>query len=331
VRILFNLLDCGLANNGGSDTIVRSANTLVDMGHEVSIIDNIPNRYTWGELKAEHRIIRGKDDIPKSDTVIHTGFKTVKRFGWFIYHYPKQFHWIRGWETWTYPEEYIVNDILEHPVVHIVNSIQLKRKLKKHGFKSHLVRPGYDFDMDRDIVREEASSYTVLGGLYSGKENKRATKRIDWIFKTVEKLKQDFKIDLWMFGIDEDPNNKLIRNYAKEPNAVLKDFIFNAVDIWLAPTELEGLHRPPVEAMLTECPVVGTNAELSGMADYLVHEETGLVADNNLDSFIDNVRRLVEDKGLRVKLGKQARQKILSLGNRETNMHKMVKVLEQYV
>ena len=38
----------------------------------------------------------------------------------------------------------------------------------------------------------------------------------------------------------------------------------------------EGLHLPPAEAMMTECAVVGTEAELSGIQDYIIPDETGL-------------------------------------------------------
>jgi glycosyltransferase involved in cell wall biosynthesis len=83
---------------------------------------------------------------------------------------------------------------------------------------------------------------------------------------------------------------------------------------------LEGLHMPPAEAMITECPVVGTNAEMSGTEDYLIHNETGIITDDNIISFIKGVETLIFDKDLRVKLGKAARQKILGIGNREFNM-----------
>ena len=39
MRITFNLINCGLGNNGGTQTIVRSANTLRELGHDVFIID----------------------------------------------------------------------------------------------------------------------------------------------------------------------------------------------------------------------------------------------------------------------------------------------------
>jgi glycosyltransferase involved in cell wall biosynthesis len=85
---------------------------------------------------------------------------------------------------------------------------------------------------------------------------------------------------------------------------------------------------PPAEAMLTECPVVGTNAEMSGMQDYLIHEKTGLVSENNIESFIQNVERLYKNKELRLSLGKYARFTILNtVGCRKGAMGEFIDIL----
>ena len=73
MRIIFDLRRVGLGDNGGSSTIVNSANTLVDLGHDVVVFDSIKNQHTWTPLKAEH-IITGKNrKIPDADFIIATG------------------------------------------------------------------------------------------------------------------------------------------------------------------------------------------------------------------------------------------------------------------
>jgi hypothetical protein len=79
--------------------------------------------------------------------------------------------------------------------------------------------------------------------------------------------------------------------------------------------------------MLTGCPVVGTEASLSGMEDYLTHNKTGLVARNNIESFIRETAALIDDKKYRLRLGRAGRVRILELGDRKVNMQKFVKVL----
>lgn len=326
MRITFNVLNCGLENNGGSITIIDSANTLVDMGHEVTIVDNQDIRYTWGGLKAEHRIIKGKADLPDADAVISTGFATVRK----MLHFPdrcgKKFHWIRGWETWNYPEWYIEKTLLCYPVTRLVNGIQLQQKLAGLGIESYLVRPGYDFGKFSCLNARKDNDQVILGGLYSNGKKRRG-KRTGWILKAVKRLKKNHNVKLWMFGQEANPGIGVIDRYFKEPSAWLKNEIYNACDIWLAPTELEGLHMPPAEAMLTECPVVGTNAELSGMVDYLGHNKTGRVTDNGLESFVSHAEALIKSKCLRRRLGKQARRTVLALGDRKTNMERMVEVV----
>lgn len=330
MKITFNVIGCGLENNGGSLTIIESANTLVDLGHEVVIIDDSPNRYTWGPLRAGHRIIKDNADIPTAAVIISTGYRTVRKMLHFHKRCGKQFWWIRGWETWNYPEQYITNVLLKYPVTKMVNGIQLQEKLSKLGVESHLVRPGYDLDAFNCLnLRDNNPELITLGGLYSNGK-KRNSKRTDWILKAAKKLKKHHNVQLWMFGADDMPNTKeteVVDRYFKEPSTPMKNEIYNWCDIWLAPTELEGLHMPPAEAMLTECPVVGTNAELSGMSDYLVDGVTGLVAENNYESFLTKVQSLVVQKEYRVEIGKAGGVEILRLGDRKTNMQKMVEVL----
>lgn len=328
MKITFNVLNCGLENNGGSDTIIKSANTLVDLGHEVILLGNQDIRYTWEPIKAEHIKVKGikdKKELPSADVVISTGFATVRK----MLHFPdrcgKRFWWIRGWETWNYPEAYIRNTLLQYPVTKIVNGIQLQEKLEKLGVKSHLVRPGYDFNAFSCLNIRGKNEQIILGGLYSNGK-KRKAKRTDWIFKAVERLKQDHDIKLWMFGVGKLKHDGIDR-YFREPSPNLKNLIYNQCDIWLAPTELEGLHMPPAEAMLTECPVIGTNAELSGMSDYMGFIWGETVAENNIDAFIDKIEDLIKFPKIRSLVGILSRKNVLRLGDRKTNMQKMVEVL----
>jgi glycosyltransferase involved in cell wall biosynthesis len=333
LKITFNSIGSGLSNNGGSDTIVRSANTLIDLGHEVSIIDSKPIRYTWHGIKPKHIMINGEADyknIPTADVVIATGYQSVRKMLHFPERCGKKFHWVRGWETWNYPEVFITWVIMKYPVVRMVNGIQLQEKLESLGVESHLVRPGYDFDQIKPIEIDRGDDAIILGGLYSDGK-KRKTKRVDWIFKTVKQLqKEGHNVKLWMFGTDKNPKNELLTRYFCNPTASQKSVFYNLVDIWLAPTELEGLHRPPAEAMLANCPVVGTDAELSGMDDYLVDNVSGLIAENNLADFIRKTRSLVVQEEFRNSLGKGGRTEVLNLGSRGTNMQHMVEVFKRY-
>lgn len=332
MKILFDTHGCPLANNGGSSTIVKSANTLVELGgHEVIIHANAPNQHDWIPLKANYTICNDINKVPAADVVIATGFVTVNHVLWLSNKCGKKFHWIRAWETWQIGDDQDIKKIvLDAPTIKLVNSIQLQRKLQSMGSDSIIIRPGYDYDLLCPTNQRDTNGNIIIGGLYRiGYHGKR--KRTDWIFKTVNALrKKGYKISLWMFGNEmvENGNGIEIDKYFLKPPPETKNFFYNKVDIWLAPTQSEGLHMPAAEAMLTECPVVGTEAPLSGMEDYLEHEITGLVSKNNIDSFIKSTEQLIKHKILRRNLGVAGRERVLELGDRKANMQKLVKVLE---
>lgn len=332
MKIIFDLRNTGLGNQGGSATLVNCANTLFQLGHGVYVVDSMKNQHTWTPLLARHLIIKKSYQLPSADVIIATGYKSVKATVNAPTDCGEKFHYIRAWETWQMPEQAIVKNILQQPTIKIVNSIGLQKKLKSYNIDSKIIRPGYDFgDFYPEIKKTSPPISIILGGVY--RTGKFAyIKRTDWILKAATRIKKKRKdVELWMFGTEPNPKHSVIDKYFRSPSKEDKQYFYNMVDIFLAPTKQEGLHIPPAEAMLTECSVVGTNAELSGMQDYLIHEQTGLVSDNNFQSFSINVERLVINKNLRRKLGISGRLKILDIGDRETNMKKMVEFLGEYL
>ncbi len=324
MRILFNLLATGLGNQGGSLTIVNCANTLVKLGHEVIIIDSGRNQHTWTPLIAEHRRIKDVNKIPEADAIIATGYKSVYSTIKAPIKCGKKFHYIRGWETWKFSESDIVKRILKAPTTKIVNSLCLFNKLNQYDTESIICRPGYDLDLFYPIKAYKPDE-VILGALMPPSKHFN-NKRGDWIANAYKILKKKYNIKLYMFG-SESPRFK-VDEYIKQPDSETKNVIYNKIDIWLSTSHLEGLHMPPAEAMLTECPVVGTDAEMSGTQDYLIHNVTGLVAENKFESFVKHIGVLIENRSLRKKLKKAARNKILELGDRQINMERFVKILQ---
>jgi glycosyltransferase involved in cell wall biosynthesis len=327
MRIIFNMMNCGLGLNGGSQTVVLSANTLSRLGHEVYIIDSGRHKYTWDVIEVPHIIVRKNSDIPDSDAIIATGYGTVKSTIELPTRTGNKYIWIRGWELWKMSEKKIVSKILNTPLIKLVNSVGLQRKLASYDIKSQIIRPGNDFKNFRVLNKRQNNELIRLGGLY---HKNHKTKNTDWIIKAIEILHSENKnISINLFGTDKfSPKKYFYDKYYQQPNKREKEKIYNHTDIWLSPTNLEGLHIVPQEAMLTECPVVGTLAPLSGMQDFLYHNVTGLVANINFESFLNNLRKLIYNTDLRRKLGIAARIKILELGSREDNMIKLVKYME---
>ena len=316
MKILFNVIGSNLGNNGGSETCVKSANELHSLGHKITIIADGKNKYTWDDLKCEHLIINNENKIPNADAIVSISFRSMDSTE--RCKIKNKFVWIRGYEKWSIPEEKIIKILKETKCKKLVNSICLQNKLNSFNLKSKIIRPGYDFDKIYPIDIRKNNKEIVIGGLFNS-GNKRKTKRTEWVFETYNCLRDKYNIKLIMFGSDGKPK---IDNYYKNPNIELKNKIYNTIDIWLSPSELEGLHIPPAEALLTRCSVITTNAEMSGTQDYIFHKKTGIVSNNNLKDFIKCTEKLILNEEFRIKLGTKGRDIILSLGDRKENMNK---------
>jgi glycosyltransferase involved in cell wall biosynthesis len=326
MRILFDLRNVGLGNNGGSLTLIKSGNTLQDMGNEVYFIDTGKNKHTWVALEVEHIIAHNDDDIPSADVIIATGYKSVAKTVSAPDRCGLKAHWIRGWETWQYPPKKIVAYVLQAPTLKLVNSLGLKQTLKDYNFKSKIIRPGYDLK-ELYPTNSRGKKNFIIGGLFTSGKHERI-KRTSWVINTYRELNKKYSnIDLWMFGNTRMPPG-VASHFIHRPTIDAKLYFYNNVDVWLSPAIQEGLHMPPAEAMMTGCPVVGVDAPLSGTHDYLINGLTGYVTENNPESFLKHVEELYLDNELRQDMGKRARLKVEEIGSRKQNMQKLVDYIE---
>lgn len=325
MKIVFNVVS-GLGLNGGSLTIINSANTLLSLGHDVEIIDRSKNKCTWVPLKAKHTVINDINNFPKCDVVIATDYKSVESTIKIpVSKCRLKIHYMRAWENWVMSDEQIVNKILKSPLIKVVNGVCLQNKLREYNTDSYVIRPGNDLENFYPL-NIRSNNKIIIGGLY---HTKHKTKRSDWIIEVSKKLKSKYNnIELWMFGTDINPNDKSIDKYFQQPSISDKNIFYNNIDIWLSTSCLESLHIPPQEAMMTECCVIGTKAPLSGTQDYLISGNTGLISENNLKDFIKSIDKLIKDKKLREMLGKNGREKIIALGDRKFNMKKFIELIE---
>lgn len=327
MRIIFDLRRVGLGNNGGSLTLIKSGNALVELGHDVFFIDSSRNQHIWTPLKAKHMIVKDEKRIPDADFIIATGYRSVDPTCLAPDRCGIKAHYIRGWETWQMSEKQIVKRVLKRPTIKIVNGIGLQEKLKSYGISSYIIRPGYDFDQIYPTHKRKSKKRVVLGGIYlSGARGNR--KRTTWLFEAARHIKG---VEFWLFGNERAPQDHLVDKYVRSPSPEEKNEFYNSIDIWMAPSYLEGLHIPPAEAMMTECPVVGTDAKLSGIEDYVINGKTGLLSNNNLSDFISVVELLVKDNKMRERMGKQGRKKIIEIGDRKKNMQKMIDLFTEFI
>jgi hypothetical protein len=197
VKIIFNCLSTGCGPNGGTHTIVQSANILKKLDNDVIIIDSGKNKYTWDKLLVPHIILHDLNHVPEAHVVVSTGYNSVKS----TLALPKKcgvkLHWMRAWELWKMNEKMISQKILNVPTIKIVNSICLQNRLNEYKIKSYIIRPGNNFNEYYPLNIRGKNNKIILGGLYNVSHS---TKRTDWILKVTEILKKNNKnILLYMF------------------------------------------------------------------------------------------------------------------------------------
>ena len=298
MRVIFNLHSVGLGNNGGSRTLIRCAETLSDLGTEVIMFGH--SRYTWHTPKGI--TISGGSRPPKSDIAIATGYQSVSSVcgsdaGTKLYY-------IRGFELWQAPEEKLYESFRRLRC--LVCSEWLLGRLGKHGIKATLLYPGLDFEWFYDLGRGRRG----VGALYS---NRHTTKRHKDAIAVAE-----------MCGYGLSMLNRDIRNASPEQ---CREW-YNGLKVWFAPTELEGLHNPPMEAALCGCALVCTDHGSSGMSDYAIHGKTALVYPaGDLETAGQYVRTLMEDEARRRELNQNMVDLLRNkIGDRKSNMTKLLEM-----
>jgi len=325
MRILFNMVGCGAANNGGTSTIFNSANILHKLGHKVFLVSDEKNKFTWFKLDGPEYILTDKLDYPHADVVIATGVKSVP----YVINAPsfkgKKLWWVRGHENWARSDTQIFSLYRNPNITPFVNSSNLQRWIKRlTGKEPSILRPGTDIDLFYpEKERNWKKKKWVLGGIF----NQKPLKRFEWIPLIYEQLKElGYNVELHLFGTYDMRRQVPHDVYLQQPDKEALRKFYSNVDFWIAPTMSEGLHIPPQEAMLCECIVLGTDENLSGMRDYIEDGTTGYLMQYWTDG-AEQLARLI-DEGDKIeldKIAKAGREKIISLGDRKKNMKKMVK------
>jgi len=328
MKITFSGQGSGFGNNGGSATIYASANALHKLGHQVTLVSFEKSYFTWFKLDGPKYVSTRRYDYPDADILVATGASSVKH----VLNSPSnkgvKFWWVRAHETWVTDQDTLLAHY-RNPNLHcIVNSVCLQKYInRKIGKIFPIVKPGLDIEKlypmrERDWKKKKTF---VLGGLY----NEKPRKRFKWIpeiyEQLAERLGKKHTIHLDLFGTYDRPKGFEFRNYYKKPTDKRKLQFYNTTDFWLAPTKSEGLHIPPQEAMLCEAVVIGANEELSGMADYLDHGNTGFIVPDWPEA-VSLIEELIldPDRSELERVAKTGRGKILELGDREKNMKELL-------
>ena len=282
----------GLDNNGGSRTILKSAEVLRDLGHRVDIVAT-HDAFTWFSHPKPVR------QVPEGDgVVVAVSARDVKNAVKYARGKPV-YWWIRGKELWQMPEEKLIERASW--VKCITNAQHLTDWLKSHKVKSRVCYAGMD-DWEEFKRPERTQRRIVIGCL---KHTGHKTKRWDMCLDLLNRL-DDHRFEVIHTG---DPT---------KTQAQMQEF-YNRCDIWFAPTELEGFHNVPAEAGACGCLVVARRDPSGGMRDYC-DEETA-----HLFSTMEEAVRAIESPDF--SKVPRLQQRLDQIGSRHSNMYRFAEML----
>ncbi len=311
MKLVFNSLHSGLANNGGSKTIIKCCEAINSLGHTCNIIA-IKDEFIWFEHKQPIRYVPSDLDVMiavANSDVVSTLHSNVDKKAWFI----------RGHETWSAPE-YLLEDYYRNSnILNIVNSKGLQQKLATYGADSVVVYSGIDLGMweNRNL---RSNDKIRIGCLY----NSKPTKRWEDFVKLANILGTK---DYEYIGIGDSPrNDDFFTGFWYNVSTEELNDIYSSCHIFFLPTVLEGLHNIGLEAALCGCLLVGNDTPTNGMVcDYLFDNETGMVYQSG---DIQSAAELIRNPNWSL-IPKAKKFIVENIGSRETNMKKFIDVLEE--
>lgn len=310
MELAFNTLNSGLANNGGSRTIILCSQILEKLGHRCDLIGT-SDRFTW----FEHKPIISY--FPSAlDVVIATACTTVaSTLGSNV---PKKAWYIRAHENWAMDEKDLIK-CYRSGLFNIVNSKGLKQLLAAYGADSKVVYQGIDFNWweNRNL---RSKNKIRIGCLHTGQPRKR------WKdFVALAKILGNKDYEYVGMG-NAKPNDNFLTEFKHNANIEELNDLYSSCHIWFAPTENEGLHNVPMEAALCGCLIVCGDEPLNGMIyDYAFPDNTAMVYERkNIEHAADLIRNPNWD--VIERMDNHLRNNI---GSREKNMKKMASLLEK--
>ena len=303
MNIIFNALGCGLGNNGGTKTIVKSVEALNSLGHSASIHYNA-NRYTWeGDVVS---VMADGEDISRADAVVNVSVWDVDS----TLKLPtkKKVWWLRGWEQWVRGEKFLIEKIKEFHNSggeFIVNSSWLIEQLReKCGVDSVLCHSGLDLGYWKPLTMH--TDKITVGALWHPKHK---TKN----YHMFEAVKKHFENnEMYIF--------QTIHGNLTQPQMRAQ---YGGCNVWLSLSELEGFHQCPAEAALCGCNIIYYNVNSGGTRDYCSHETA--TPFDTVDELITAIETYVPNK---VKRDKMETVLVREIGNREINMGMFVNIIE---
>lgn len=297
-----------ISNNGGSLTIVKSCEQLIDMGHEFRVVARNDNM-TWVKHRRPLKSIPGNSEVVIAISISDINLMLKKA--------PKdarKAYWMRGFEKWRMPKKDIYRILEKFSKKHLImcNAQWMVDNLGQRGIPATLQYSGLDLDFWEENHAKRGKKLRI-GCLYHTSNSKK--------WSEFERLRKRLGkgVEYAAFG-NNTCKAKWLAKYRRRPNPENLRRLYQSCHFWFAPTKLEGFHQPPAEACLCGALVICSDRDSNGMRDWALPEAAIVYhKSKSVVSMIDEAdfsKVAVAQRLLREKIG-----------SREDNMKKMVEVL----
>jgi glycosyltransferase involved in cell wall biosynthesis len=305
LRVIYVTEDTGVG--GGHRDIFEHVNRLRERGHEAEVW-SLGGQPDWFELNAPVRTFRDYHPLFKAlDRV-----PAIKVATWWNTAYPVWLasvrvgvpvYFVQDIETSYYP----TNPVLQahvlasyrHEFRYMTISSWNRDRLREQGLDATLVPPGIDLETFRPLapVRSREDLLLALG----------RTNPLKNLPLTIDAWRAlgDNRPELVMFGIEPELGAAYGATYVDRPSDDGVNELFNQASVFVQTSTHEGFCLPPLEAMATGAAVVCTDAH--GNRDFCVDGMNCLIPEPTVESVSGAIRRLLEDPGLRARLGQAGR------------------------
>lgn len=337
MRITFLLPGSGADPVGGFKVVYEYAGGLAARGHAVTVVHPAslqPPRSPWLRARTRARYLRGRITggyaprrwfrlhpdvrtlwtpsldpihVPPGDAVVATAWETAETLAT----YPQskgrhRLYLIQHLEDWSGSRERVLAT-WKLPFTKIVIARWLRDIASELGERAEYIPNGLDaaaFGMDVAPRDRPPRSLLMMAHAYAWKGTG------DGIAAAVS-LRETFPdLSLTVFGVDAraDALPDWAVHHRRPAQTALRD-LYNRAAVFIAPSRSEGWDLPASESMLCGAALAAT--DIGGHREYAIDGETALLSPpERPDLLAVNVRRLVEDAELRIRLARAGRDHV---------------------
>lgn len=318
-----NFLNDGYRNCGGCLQIIKYANLLADMGHEIYLTYTHSFSFDLTEVKASlvYSPLLRDDEVPDCDAVISSSWFMAGKVAGLPFSKGAKFAYLQDFENWSGTSEAIIGN-WRQPVHLIAVARYLEDAALCHvSKKAERIPYGIDFEIFNPGNRRMPGPEGItVGGLY----NAMPRKRFNDLLAVVEAVRaRGVPVKLTLFGAVERPacipENA---EYLVTPSRGELAAMMQSCHVWLAMSEQEGLHIPPMEAMA--CGAVPVCTNIGGMRDYCLEGETGFQVEvGDVAGAADRIAELHANPDLWGRMVTNSLDHIRAMGSEKENAARM--------